>query len=49
MHDVMIDSSENLIAALCLRKNLQLFSTDRHFDAFSDIKRYNLINVRHGN
>ena len=46
---ISIPSTDSLIAVLCFRKNLQLFSTDRHFDAFSDIKRYNLINVRPGN
>ena len=37
---VTVPSSDGLIAAICLRRNLKLFTTDQRFDHFKDLKRY---------
>ncbi len=37
---ITVPSTDSIIAALCIRKKLQLFSIDRHFNAFNGLNRY---------
>jgi len=37
---VTVPSSDAVIAALCLQYDLELMTTDRHFDHFENLKRF---------